>query len=159
MTIRPETSLDCDAIRSVICEAFHQSDEADLVEALRTARVLEISLVAKEDNSIVGHIALSKLKSPANSLALAPVCVVGNQQGRGIGSSLIQTAVAEARSRGFSMIFVLGDPDYYSRFGFSTELAEGFPCEYSGSFFMALPIGKEHLEPTSVIYPKAFGGM
>lgn len=135
--VRPETSVDRSAIRRIIEAAFDQPDEADLVEALRSDGVISHSLVAVDHGQIIGHLALSSLKSPDRALALAPVSVLPSHQNCEIGSTLIMQSLELARSDGFDLVFVLGNPRYYSRFGFSVETAKPFPCPFAGPHFMA----------------------
>jgi putative acetyltransferase len=156
MNLQRETAADHSAIRIVVVNAFNQTDEADLVEALRAGGDLAISLVAKNGDAVRGHIGLSVLMSPDASLALAPVSVAKSCQGRGIGSMLIREAVDQARTMGFKMIFVLGDPEYYSQFGFSADIATDFPCDYAGPHFMALQLTEHSVEVARVEYAQAF---
>jgi putative acetyltransferase len=88
------------------------------------------------------------MNAPFPALALAPVSVIPNRQGNGIGSALIQGAVGCARTDAWGAIFVLGDPNYYKRFGFDPEGAEGFKCPYAGDHFMVLPLSSSL--PTTV---------
>jgi putative acetyltransferase len=101
-------------------------------------------------------VALSRLKSPARALALGPVAVRTARQGQGVGSALVRQANARARELGFDIIFVLGDPGYYSRFGFSVAEAAPFPSPYAGPHFMALRLSERSVPPVPVIYPRAF---
>tara|TARA_R110002095_G_scaffold31764_2_gene30425 strand:+ start:4736 stop:5224 length:489 start_codon:yes stop_codon:yes gene_type:complete len=159
LTLREERPEDTRKIRALVTAAFGQPEEADLVDALRTANDLTLSLVAEEDGKIIGHIALSRLKSPANSVALAPVSVAPDRQGGGIGGALIREAIARANATGETLLFVLGDPAYYSRFGFSTATAAPFDCVYAGEYFMALELNTEKADPAEVIYADAFGDL
>lgn len=159
MQICAERPADSANICHVLTDAFGQSDEACLVEQLRLDGDLVYSLVAKDINnghSLIGHIALSRLVLPQKALALAPVGVIHSCQNRGIGAALINSALARATDDGFDVVFVLGNPDYYSKFGFSLEMAEPFESDYSGPHFMALWLGAARQPPGKVIYPKAF---
>ena len=71
-------------------------------------------------------------------VGLAPVAVRPGRQGEGVGAALIREALERSRAAGEEMMFVLGEPDYYSRFGFSAEAARPFESPYSGEYFMAL---------------------
>jgi len=155
--IRTELQSDIGAIRAVTEGAFGQRDEADLVDGLRAADDTAISLVAVHQNKIIGHIALSRLISPNRCLALAPVSVLTNHQKKGVGSALIIHSIDEARAGGFEIIFVLGNPEYYQRFGFSVAAATPFPCQYEGPHFMAMWLNKQRFEPKPLIYAAAFG--
>jgi putative acetyltransferase len=144
------------AIRRAITDAFGRADEANLVDSLRHNGALAISLVAEQAGTICGHAALSRLKSPAHALALGPVSVMKARQGLGFGSALVRRAIELARERGHEIIFVLGSPKYYERFGFAVEAATAFQCRYAGSHFMALHLTAAKVAPQAVIYAKAF---
>lgn len=123
--VRAETPDDYRAIDVVNLSAFEGEAEAQLVGELRKSGgfIPDLSLVAELNGRIVGHVVLSrvKLKSAAGSseiLALGPMSVVPSQSHRGIGSELIEAAVARAKPLCYSAIVVAGHPDYYLRFGF-----------------------------------------
>ena len=143
LTVRPENEGDSEAIRAVHLAAFPTAAEADLVARLNGDFDSEISLVAERGGGIVGHAMLSRMSAAADgrdwrALGLGPVGVLPGAQGGGIGSELIRSALAVAGTLGEELVFVLGEPDYYSRFGFSAEAASPFASPYSGPFFMAL---------------------
>ncbi len=140
ITVRDESPGDRKAVYQVVSSAFGQSVEAELVEALREDGDSVVSLVAAEDGQIVGHVLLSRMDAPFPALALAPVSVIPARQQSGIGSTLIKSAVNRVRSEGWVAIFVLGDPNYYERFGFDREAAAGFSSPYAGRHFMALKL-------------------
>lgn len=141
MRVRPETVSDHGAIRTVIANAFGTLEEARLVDDLRADGDLTLSLVAVEDQDICGHVALSRMRAPPSSLALAPLAVRPAWQRRGIGTRLVEGAIAAARHQGCGIVFVLGDPEFYGRFGFSRAAAAPFPSRYSGPHFMAIVLG------------------
>jgi putative acetyltransferase len=138
--VRDESPRDWKAVYQVVSSVFGQSAEAELVEELREAGDCAVSLVADEDGQIVGHVLLSKMDAPFPALALAPVSVIPAKQRSGIGSALVKRAVNRARSEGWAAIFVLGDPNYYERFGFEREAAAGFTSPYAGPHFMVLKL-------------------
>ncbi len=141
MFIRNETIADIVNIAAVIERAFGRADEARLVERLRNDGDAAISLVATSGDAVVGHVLLSPMSAPFRALGLAPLSVLPQWQRRGIGSALVKSAVQRARAQEYRAIFVLGDPDYYGRFGFRTDLAVGFSSPYAGPHFMVLPLG------------------
>jgi putative acetyltransferase len=100
-----------------------------------------LSLVAVEGDEIVGNVLFSRMTAPFRALGLGPVSVKPSRQRRGIGSRLIRTGLDRARGAGWRGVFVLGDPKFYSRFGFDPGLAGGFVCRYSGPHLMALSLG------------------
>jgi putative acetyltransferase len=154
--IRAETPADPAAIGAVLVEAFGGEQEAALVEDLRQDGALTVSLVAEIEGRIVGHVALSALKSPLCALALAPLAVSTTRQRQGIGSALIRSAIDGAGVLGAKLIFILGDPNYYRRFGFTIETAAPFPSPYAGPYFMALKLTANDVAPEPVIYADAF---
>ena len=156
MKIRSETLDDHETIRGVVSDAFGQDQEAKLVDDLRVAGDLVVSLVADVGGKVCGHVALSRLKSPPDALALAPVAVSSSQQMQGVGSALIREALIHAKRLGSGIVFVLGEPNYYSRFGFSAATAKPFPCPYAGPYFMAQCLSEARAIPAEVIYASAF---
>ena len=140
IVVRDESPRDWKAVYQVVSSAFGQLAEAELVKELREAGDSVVSLVADEDGQIIGHVLLSKMDAPFPALALAPVSVVPIRQRSGIGSALIKRAVNRAGSKGWAAIFVLGDPNYYERFGFDREAAAGFTSPYAGGHFMVLKL-------------------
>jgi putative acetyltransferase len=157
MNIVDEHRTHQDAIRRVVGDAFGRGDEARLVDNLRNSGDLAISLVAEEAGRVCGHVALSRLRSPAHAFALAPLSVLRSKQGQGVGSALVRQAIERARDCGCEIIFVLGEPDYYGRFGFATAEAAPFACQYAGPYFMALNLTRRTIPPASLVYPDAFG--
>ena len=164
VVIRHEGGADLAAIRALNIAAFDGRDEeADLVDTLRSDGDLVLSLVAVDQREVVGHIAFSRVaietaQGPEGGIALAPVGVLPERQGIGIGGRLIGTGLDELRQLGESVVVVVGNPRYYSRFGFSTELGEAYPCVYSGSSYMALHLGDAKRAPVGAVrYPDAFG--
>ena len=138
MIVRDAQPQDSEAIRSLLVAAFGGDGEADLVDRLRGDGDAAIELVAEEDGRMVGHILFSPVAQPERTLALAPLAVLPERQGSGIGSRLIRNGHETAQSRGWTAVFVLGEPDYYRRFGYDLALAEPFDSPYAGPYFMAL---------------------
>jgi putative acetyltransferase len=145
MQIEPEAPHRESAIRALLLEAFPTAVEADLVEQLRRDGDLVISRAAIVDESVVGYAALSRMTAPMRALGLGPLAVTGGRQRQGIGASLIRKCIADAKAAGWQAIFVLGDPAYYGRFGFSTSAAERFETPYAGPYFMVLSLSAEPL--------------
>ena len=135
--IRSETRSDVPAIHRVHVEAFGQPDEADLVDALRAAGVLRISLVAAEEGVVVGHVAFSPVVvrdgvSTINALGLAPMAVLPGWQGRGIGSRLVRAGLTACGETPYGLVFVLGAARFYGRFGFQPAEPWGVTWEHDG---------------------------
>ena len=141
MHIRSETSSDEEAISALITAAFLEAehsggDEAEIVEALRRAGKLAVSLVATQDQSILGHVGFSPVLINGKDLGwfgLARVAVMPGHQRKGIGTALIKAGLTTLNEKGASGCVVLGEPAYYSRFGFIADPAlqlPGIPPEY-----------------------------
>jgi putative acetyltransferase len=138
--IRDEEPADIPAIRKIVEEVFLQPAEANLVDRLRADGEAVISAVAVDAGQVVGHIMFSRMNAPFRALGLAPVAVRPSSQGTGIGCQLIRWGLDQAKANKWHCVFVLGDPKYYERFGFSVALARGFESPYAGEHFMALAL-------------------
>ena len=144
VVIRDERKEDVDAVDRVLRAAFPTDDEAELVTALRNQRDTPIALVACVEDDIVGQITFSPVTladqpSVRGLLALAPVSVHPDWQQRGIGAALIREGLARCRRAGVHAVFVLGDPAYYTRFGFEPAAPLGFVSDFgAGPEFMVL---------------------
>ncbi|KAF9901818.1 hypothetical protein EC991_005644, partial [Linnemannia zychae] len=154
ITIRNEKPSDIDAITRLTESAFknetHSSQtEQFIVNALRHANQLTISLVALVDDSIVGHVAISPVTISSGITGwygLGPISVSPEHQGQGIGSKLMKASLTELQRLGGLGCVVLGSPAYYGRFGFKAHpslVLDGVPPEYFQvqSFGNDLPSG------------------
>jgi len=155
MEVRKEKPEDGPAVRRVHEQAFGGSGEANLVEMLREANKTPISLVATCDEQVVGHILFSPVTiafAPPGfkTIGLAPVGVLPEFQGRGIGSLLVREGLQECRKGGYAIVVVLGSPAYYSRFGFSRAADYGLGNEYGADeHFMAMELRQGALAEVS----------
>lgn len=141
MKLRKETPADIAAIEAVTIAAFKdaahtQHTEQFIVRGLREAGVLSVSLVAEDDGAVIGHVAVSPVtvsSGAAGWYGLGPISVLPARQGGGVGSRLMEQALAELRALGASGCVVLGEPGYYARFGFvavASLVLPGVPAEY-----------------------------
>ena len=165
LTIRPETLEDRVAIRQVNQEAFGQKVEADIVEKLRERGVLSLSLVAVQDDVVIGHIAFSPVEITSESssfeaLALAPMAVHPDFQNKGIGSKLVLEGLKKAMEFGYTSVIVVGHPNYYPRFGFKpASIWEiRLPLKVPDEAVMALELKPDSLKNCRGIveYPKEY---
>jgi putative acetyltransferase len=140
MIVRPEEPADYAAVRAVVEAAFPTPAEARLVDQLRADGDAEISLVAVDGDAIVGHVMFSRITAGFRALGLGPVAVLPARQRSGVGNLLITRSLAQAEAEGWQIVFVLGDPTYYQRFGFDPALARGFASPYAGPHLMALSL-------------------
>jgi putative acetyltransferase len=154
--IREETPDDAAGVRDVLRAAFQGDVEAKLVDELRANGDIVLSLVAADPKSVVGYVAFPRLSvAETPCVGLAPVAVAPEYQRHGVGKALIEQGMATLKQRGEKLVFVLGEPDYYTRFGFDQQAATAFTSDYSGPYFMAYRLEGA---PASgaVRYPPAF---
>ncbi|GGO64359.1 GNAT family N-acetyltransferase [Bowmanella pacifica] len=160
--IRKEQPSDIQGIYDVTVAAFLDAPHTDhteqfIVNALRKSGALSLSLVAEENGSIIGHIALSPVTISDGTegwYGLGPVSVVPGKQGKGVGSMLINAAMQELKHAKAQGCVLLGEPGYYHRFGFKAQqglVLEGVPADY----FQALVLQGD-LPQGSVTYHRAF---
>ncbi len=140
-SIRSERPTDAQVIRQVIEAAFATAKHSDgtegaIVDALRAANALTISLVAIISDEVIGHVAFSPVMIDGDNIGwfgLGPVAVKPDLQGQGTGGALILAGLDQLRAAVAKGCVVLGDPNYYRRFGFGHDPAiryEGVPPEY-----------------------------
>jgi putative acetyltransferase len=162
MIIRNENDTDITAITEVTIEAFKNlkisnQTEHFIINVLRSAGVLTISLVAEIDEKIVGHVAFSPITisdNTTNWYGLGPVSVKPDFQKNGIGKALINKGLALLRDRGAKGCALVGDPDYYKHFGFKNYpelIHDGVPQEV----FFVLPL-TEKVPKGFVVFHEGF---
>ena len=126
INIRKENSNDVQSIHAVTVAAFRDAPHTNhmeqfIVKALRESGALSVSLVAEVEGNIVGHVALSPVTISDGMegwYGLGPISVIPSNQGKGIGSKLISAAIEELKNIQANGCVLLGDPNYYHRFGF-----------------------------------------
>jgi putative acetyltransferase len=162
MIIRKEKNTDFDSITNVTIEAFknhpisHQTEHF-IINALRSAGVLSISLVAEINGQIVGHIAFSPIKISDGTTGwygLGPVSVSPDYQKKGIGKALINKGLSLLKEMGAQGCALVGSLDYYKKFGFKNYpemIYEGIPQEV----FLVLPF-TEKIPKGIVVFHEGF---
>ena len=162
ITIRTETATDVSHITELTVAAFKTLEisnqtEQFIIEALRAAKALTLSLVAEIDGRIVGHIAFSPVTISDGTLhwyGLGPVSVLPEYQRQGIGTALIQAGLSRLQDMGAKGCCLVGHPQYYRRFGFKNIAGlvhEGVPQE----FFFALSFDGR-FQHGNVTFPEGF---
>ncbi len=163
MIVRDEAAADIRAIFEITELAFRDHphsihNEQFIVNALRAAGALAVSLVAESGGKVVGHIAFSAVAVSDGSegwYGLGPVSVLPVFQKRGVGSALVRQGLARLAASGAGGCVLVGDPGYYERFGFRAApglVYEGVPPEY----VLALPLGSNPVRG-AVTFHSAFG--
>jgi putative acetyltransferase len=156
-TIRHEQPKDAAAVRRVHQAAFPTAAEADLVDRLRAGGKAAVSLVAEDGGQIVGHIIFSPVSFdppvPATAFALAPMAVLADHWKHGVGRRLVQNGLAECHARGAGLVVVVGEPDYYERFGFEPASRHGLRDEFGaeGAFQVFLLDAGAHPPPGTLV--------
>ncbi len=130
LTVRAEARPEAHAVAA----AFGKEAEARLVAALRA--------------------------EGERALALAPLAVAPPRQGRGIGAALVRAGLAKVRAAGFDAVFVLGDPAYRGRFGFTPAAAAGYASPSAEPHFMGLALGRGPLRGSGApVHARAFAAL
>lgn len=159
MIIRNEVESDVQIISAIIKPAFQNHPHSNhteqfIVNALRAAGALTISLVAEVGGKLVGHIAFSTVtisNGSHNWYGLGPVSVLPECQKQGIGTSLIQEGLSLLKALGANGCVLVGNPEYYERFGFLNLpglILDGVPQEY----FLALPFDNNKTQGVVVFH-------
>lgn len=128
LIIRDEQPDDIAVIGQITEQAFagqvySQQTEAKIIDSLRAQNQLSVSLVAELEDQVVGHIGFSKVSIDdvdLNWFGLGPVSVLPNHQGKGLGSMLVKSGLEAIVAIGARGCVLLGDPKFYSKFGFAT---------------------------------------
>ncbi|RKY21112.1 MAG: GNAT family N-acetyltransferase [Planctomycetota bacterium] len=146
--VRCATDADRADILGVCESAFGHEEGPEIVELVTALLADEtamprLSLVAEADRRIVGHVLFSAVQIPSSprcvpAQILAPLAVSHDQQGEGVGGSLINAGLKQLASSGVALVFVLGHPDYYPKFGFRPAGVLGLEAPY--------PIPTEHAD-------------
>jgi putative acetyltransferase len=159
--VRFDTPEDRAAIAAVHEGAFGSTQGPEIVGLVEdlladaSARPL-YSMAAEMDGRVVGHVLFTavQIQPKGQGIAaqiLAPLAVLPGQQGKGIGSALIKEGMRQLAAAGVDLVFVLGYPDYYSRFGFRPARALGFDAPY------AIPAGHDDAWMVMELKPGVIG--
>ncbi|MEN8119528.1 MAG: N-acetyltransferase [Bacteroidota bacterium] len=168
IVIRKEWPKDFSQVRKLNEAVFEADGEAKLVDILRDSNINLISLVAEENDVILGHILFSPVQLSNNLenvaiAGLAPMAVFPDYQKKGIGSALVQKGLEYCREAAYKAVVVLGHPEYYPKFGFVPSVQFNIKSEYDvpENVFMVQELEKGALKNCSgvISYHEAFGNV
>lgn len=162
LIIRNEQTSDHESITKVVQLAFEKSPYSDqqehlIVQALRSSGALSVSIIAQANGEIVGFAGASQVQISDGSehwYALGPIAVIPGSQKQGIGSMLLDEVLYRLKMMGASGCVVLGDPDFYSRFGFEPDQRLAF-ADFDPELFQSLRFN-DNLAQGEVSYHPAF---
>ncbi|BCG62552.1 MAG: putative acetyltransferase [Methyloprofundus sp.] len=159
MQIRAANIKDSEAIKNLHLQAF-DSSEAEMVSDLAVNLLHEksainiISLVAIDNDAIIAHTAFSPVfldnTNEHFAYILAPLAVSPTQQNNRVGSTIVKHGLDIISSLGAFIVFVYGDPQYYSRFGFTPVLAQNFTAPYP----LQYPEGWQAMQLNTTVFPE-----
>jgi putative acetyltransferase len=134
--IRAEKSVERPISDQIVRLAYGRESEVVLTECLRATAEFnpELSIVADQGGKILGYALYSAATvitnaGPQRALALAPIAVLPECQKQGIGERLVRHGLERCRTRGVELVFSIGQPQYFSRFGFRAADSLGLQCE------------------------------
>ncbi len=157
--IRSEEIKDIETVRDILRLTFPTDAESKLVDALRANGKAIVSLVAVQDEEVLGHILFSPVTtsppSEAKGIGLAPVAVHPDAQSQGIGSQLIREGLRRCNELGYDYCVVLGSPKYYPRFGFEKASPYRIQNEYGvDDEFMVIHFSDSPVQGTARYAPE-----
>ena len=157
--IREAQESDLEAVLNLIHSSFSNKAESDLVKQLISDNDVLLNLVIESSNTIIGNVVVSKVTmEPDMGLfcgGVAPLSVLPERQSSGIGSQLMKEAIKKSNEMGMDALFLLGDPDYYKRFGFNIS---NLKSDYRVEHFQELELTRNCLVnlKSKVTYAYAF---
>ena len=157
LEIRESGTADWQAIETLYPRAFPDEDLVPLVQDLLENPDAILSLVATADSRVAGHVIFTRCGvtgADADAALLAPLAVDQPYQRKGVGSLLVRAGLRQLQDSGVSVVCVLGDPNYYGRFGFVAETAieppYPLPAEWQGAWQSSI-IGESSKELAGVL--------
>tara|TARA_B100001179_G_C18565442_1_gene392553 strand:- start:438 stop:950 length:513 start_codon:yes stop_codon:yes gene_type:complete len=141
---------------------FGQPDEGLIVRRLHENDESLLSVVAQLDHKIVGHCQFFDIETGAQSTGFAkfaglgPISVLEDHRNIGMGYYMISYGLRTLKRQGYQKVFVLGDPAYYSKDGFSVDETAGMSAPWGGPYFLAKRLNPGGPELAELIYPSAF---
>jgi putative acetyltransferase len=159
-TVRDARPEDYPAIAALNTKAFDRPDEAAIAQRLRAEGDVMMEIVAEADGQIIGHALFYQLRvyGKLAAIGLGPMCVDPWIQREGIGKGMLNHSLAYLQQQGVSIVFVLGHPDYYSKFGFNVAATADFQSPFKDNpAFMAVRMRYGPPMSGRLLFPDAFG--
>lgn len=156
--VRVAQQTDLPAIRDLNTRAFGRPAEAQIIDRMAADGDMLLQAVAESDGAVIGHIAFYAIGvfGRLGAVGLGPMCVDPWVQREGVGKALVHFGLQTLRDNGVSLVFVLGHPEYYPKFGFNSEATEPFEAPWKGPHFMALRLRYGPPMSGRLIFPPAF---
>lgn len=157
-SVRDATPEEKPAILDLNTRAFGRPDEARIIEQLDKEGDSLLHSVAEMEGQIIGHAMYYSVRvlGKLGAVGLGPMCVDPWFQKEGVGKGLIDWGLTALQKAGVSVVFVLGHPDYYTKFGFSTDAAAPFQAPWQGPHFMAIRLRYGPPLSGKLLFPTAF---
>lgn len=146
-------------VDALLRSCFSWDAEARLVRKLRADGDMLHERVVTDSQGLVGYIGFSRLTTDVGmrAAALAPLAVRSDRRREGFGAILVTAGLETLAHKGLEMVLVLGEPDYYARFGFSQQAALVLDTPWDGPYMQALSLNDTHrIQHSKVHYPLAF---
>lgn len=161
--LRGEQAPDAAQIRALLEASFPGFGEAILVDRLRSDGDIVLSLAAEDAGVVIGYVAFSRLMvegdgAPFPAVALAPLAVYPEYQQQGVATRLVQEGHACLAALGETLCVVLGEPQFYARFGYSNRRVANFSSDYQSPYLMALSFGAAPSQGR-LVYAPAFAAL
>lgn len=149
-TVSPTRPSDQEALQRLYADAFPDEDLWPLVRELLDLPDAVLSLVQRIANRPISHVIFTHTQDDAAAALLGPLAVAPHCQRTGLGTQLVNAGLAQLHGQGVTTVYVLGDPDYYGRFGFLPEVNVQPPCpipDHWASAWQSIRLGPTANEP------------
>lgn len=158
-TVRIALQGDKPAIQDLNERAFGRLDEGRIITQLENDGAAILQIVAEMEGQIVGHLMFYHIGvlGRLGAIGLGPMCVDPWVQREGVGSGMVSAGLTHLKNNHASIVFVVGHPEYYPRFGFSEEATADFQGPWKGPHFMAIRLRYGPPMSGKLIFPQAFG--
>ncbi|MBX3477807.1 MAG: N-acetyltransferase [Brevundimonas sp.] len=145
--VEAETPADAAAVEALVLAAFGPGRFAKTAERLRERAGIEAGFVVREGGRVVGSVRLWRITvGETNALFLGPIAVDAASRRAGLGADLVAACIAHAKAAGTGGVLLVGDPPYFTRFGFAAAPGVRLPGPADPRRVMWLPVGIKAVE-------------